>query len=363
MLTPLNVFNIGNSTNHGVAPRTKRMISPHRTTHHTATLAAAMVTLFGLSSAQVLAGSVTPPSTSPVVVGPQISSGRASPWSFYSCADQNMVMVGRSFFNNASNPYPIYYCSTVTENGVRVNVVDEVEGEQYYEDRGWHFSTYDRVFSAGREFDGRDLRVIYKDARLVNEKGEVLNVRVEPKVHFDEQPSEWSVSRCPEGQVLFARDKHQFICATIWPGGLPGGEGGTISLRPRDEHPVCRVPVPNISKKQIVSHPLVGGRSPCTNNSTVSIELEAVPSATTILLTDSAYCIKEDSKDFWIELRTTQKSTTMSSLRLEEFFTYGVGDIVREGVQLKGFFKNGSETSLEKLSCVRIETSAAPPQP
>ena len=103
---------------------------------------------------------------------------------------------------------------------------------------------------------------------------------------------------------------------------------------------------------------------PCTANTTHSIQLENVPSAVRILLTDDAGCdIAVTGNEFWIELRTTAKSVTLNAIPLDEIMTYQPGSIVRPGLQLVGSYLMHGKSAQRNLGCIKVTTSAAPPAP
>lgn len=176
---------------------------------------------------------------------------------------------------------------------------------------------------------------------------------------------------CPENMAIVAIEFKVkrgegafFICAELWQGNpQPTSPAGVITFRDKEDIP-CAIPVPGIGRsKSYMSYMLGQRNSPCKTDWAASIELEEVASATRIRLTDSDSCEKkiDENWHFWIELQTIEKSTTMSQINLEEFFGYTPGQIVEKGVKLVDFQRRGSETAGAKLSCVLIETSAAPP--
>lgn len=103
---------------------------------------------------------------------------------------------------------------------------------------------------------------------------------------------------------------------------------------------------------------------PCTANTTHSIQLESVPSAARILLTDDPGCDKDaEGNEFWIELRTTAKSVTLNAIPLDEILTYQPEAIVRPGLQLVGSYLMHGKSAQRNLGCAKVTTSAAPPAP
>ncbi|CAI8967994.1 hypothetical protein [Pseudomonas sp. IT-P176] len=134
---------------------------------------------------------------------------------------------------------------------------------------------------------------------------------------------------------------------------------GTIGIMDKDKHQ-CFIPVPEAG--QTVVYPL-SITSPCESNTARDIEFNEIPSATTILLTDSPFCNTNDlEENFWFRFKTIKKSTTTDYIELEYFKSYVPGSIVRPGLVLTDrWLKPGHEIVRDRLSCIAISTSAAPP--
>lgn len=194
------------------------------------------------------------------------------------------------------------------------------------------------------------------------------------------QPREWTSGKsgCPDAATVGYRnskDGPRVLCADVYlVNRPPAAEAHVIAVHWKTrETCAIRVPTNGAGQKHYFLFEYKQGQEtedklwpPCTSNTTESIAFEKVPSATRILLTDYADCGKEDSDPdtvnaFWIELRTTAKSVTLDPIPLHEIFTYGKGDIVRPGLQLVDYYLKSGQTASRKLSCIKIETSAAPP--
>ncbi|WP_414862564.1 hypothetical protein [Pseudomonas sp. IT-P176] len=135
---------------------------------------------------------------------------------------------------------------------------------------------------------------------------------------------------------------------------------GTIGIMDKDKHQ-CFIPVPAAGK--FVLYDFTASNSPCANDTARDIEFNEIPSATTIVLADSPSCnIRDPRENFWFTLKTIKKSTTTAYIELEYFKSYVSGAIVRPGLLLTDrWLKPGHEIVRDRLSCVRISTSAAPP--
>lgn len=134
---------------------------------------------------------------------------------------------------------------------------------------------------------------------------------------------------------------------------------GTITLMDKDKHQ-CSLDVPEPGKS--ITYSFYPGAGRCENDKARDIEVNEVPSATEILLTDNGDCTQDSKHEFWFKFRTTKKQTTTDYIELEYLKSYTAGQIIRPGLQLVDkWVKQANPIIRDKLSCVKITTSAAPP--
>ncbi|CAI8967949.1 hypothetical protein [Pseudomonas sp. IT-P176] len=137
----------------------------------------------------------------------------------------------------------------------------------------------------------------------------------------------------------------------------PSDRRGTIVIMDKDKFQ-CALPVPEAGNT--IAYNFMDSKSPCKNDTARDIEFNEIPSATVITLTDSPTCVN-NGESFIFQFKTTKKSTTTDYIELEYFKSYVRGAIVRPGLQLILRFVNSEGIIRDRLSCVRITTSAAPP--
>ena len=135
---------------------------------------------------------------------------------------------------------------------------------------------------------------------------------------------------------------------------------GTIGIMDKDKYQ-CFIPIPEAG--QTVLYDFTASNSPCKTDTARDVEFNEIPSATTILLTDNKLCNTSDLlESFWFRFKTIKKSTTTDYIELEYFKSYVPGAVVRPGLLLTDLWlKPGNAIVRDKLSCVQITTSAAPP--
>lgn len=277
-----------------------------------------------------------------------------------SCAEGGFVMIGR-YRVSSHQVFTTYECGQVLQNGVPVNVSKPVTSPQYDEETKWFFPRPDGILSYAKHVnDFPDILTTHGESTLTGASGERLNVRVE-STKIESPTGTWF--RCPANMAMFARQgRDSYWCASIWPGNVPSSTpSGMLSFRHGESEIPCSIPTPNGPVGEVWTYAFMAQKSPCKNDDAESIELESLPSAARILLTDSRMCDTSSDNDFWIELRTTTKSTTASALRLDDIMTFPKGAIIAPGLKLVDYYREGSETAINKLSCVRITTSSAPP--
>ncbi|MCJ8205292.1 hypothetical protein [Pseudomonas sp. RGM2987] len=134
---------------------------------------------------------------------------------------------------------------------------------------------------------------------------------------------------------------------------------GTIILRDKD-NAICSLPVPEPGQSK--GYSFVNAPLQCEgwNKRARTLELAEVPSATRIILSDSVDCGRYSSNS-WLVLKTRKKQTNTSIIAIEYLTTFQKDAIIEPGLQMidlqiKTEFR-------DKVSCVHITTSAAPPSP
>jgi hypothetical protein len=297
-----------------------------------------------------------------------ISNGMYDEFAFdgdhFSCTDWGQVLTGRQRVAGVSSDYTSYQCGIVTYNGVKVEPSDEDEPPYIDARNGEYYPLANRIITRIQISDNNTHRAVHGSSVVVDASGNQLNIR--PGDTWYVISNLFDKFQCPANTALVAiRKQKEFLCASIWGGNPPpSGPTGMIGFRVAEQELPCALPVPKGPTGESVTYFLNALDSPCSPNVHESIELEGVPSATRILLTDDDACLKtgnDGHDDFWVELRTTAKSVTMSKIPIDEFFTYSPGAIVRPGLQLVDYYRKGSSEATKKLSCVRVTTSSSPP--
>ena len=134
---------------------------------------------------------------------------------------------------------------------------------------------------------------------------------------------------------------------------------GTIILRD-NENAICSLPVPepgNTKAYSFVNAPLQCER---WNDRARSIQLTNVPSATTIIMSESGDCGRYSSNS-WLVMKTTKKQTNSTIIAIEYLTTFQKNQIIEPGLQMIDLqIKNEFR---DKVSCIHITTSATPPSP
>lgn len=107
----------------------------------------------------------------------------------------------------------------------------------------------------------------------------------------------------------------------------------------------------------------------CGSDMAKEIRFVNLPSAATILLTDSDgsdnyyhSCVKAQGGDFWFELKTTKKNATMKdALEIDNLQSVANGTIIVPGfLMVDKYIKTGT-TMMYRLSCIRVSLSNVAP--
>lgn len=307
-----------------------------------------------------------PENLTPVTVTPggeYIRYGNGDKWYIWNkCSSDREV---GSYTRKTHNSLALK-CSVVTANGIRAELeplpsrpwirvddnladiapVDAVVTEEHLT-MGYHLDT--RSAFAYLKVDGRRL-IVRPDA-------------------------EWTqdTTGCPRRLMVSSRNGW-VLCADGFETDQPRPETAKITIRHWHTKLPCSFSIPTgpVGERRYFPLEWRAGEdsenepwSPCHGNTAESIELEKLPSAAQILLTDDVGCSRRNDGDrirnkFWIELRTTSKSVTISALKLDEILTYSKGDIVSPGLRLIDYHKEDVQAT-RKLSCIMVATSSAPP--
>ena len=134
---------------------------------------------------------------------------------------------------------------------------------------------------------------------------------------------------------------------------------GTVILRDKD-NAICNLPLPEPGQTKTYS--FVNAPVPCNgwNDRARSIQLAEVPSATTVFVNDTGDCGKY-SKNLWLLLKTIKKQTNTSIIEIEYLATFQKSQIIEPGLQMADL--QITDNFRDKVSCIRIVTSALPPAP
>jgi hypothetical protein len=100
---------------------------------------------------------------------------------------------------------------------------------------------------------------------------------------------------------------------------------------------------------------------PCKDDWARTVQFAELPSATVILMTDFGDCSKDSPRQSWQEIKTIKKNTSSTIIEIEYLDTFSSGQIIEPGLQLLGKFHNPESPIRDRLGCVKITTSAAPP--
>ena len=137
---------------------------------------------------------------------------------------------------------------------------------------------------------------------------------------------------------------------------------GNVILRDKDKA-ICNLPVPPPGTRKYYS--FEDGTIPAPpackdwNDKTRSIELAEVPSTTFIILANRGDCASSDTGAPWFHLQAINKKTSTKIMEIEYLATFQANQIITKGLQLVR--SNPGTDIRDKISCVSIETSAAPP--
>ncbi|KIQ57615.1 MULTISPECIES: hypothetical protein [Pseudomonas] len=135
---------------------------------------------------------------------------------------------------------------------------------------------------------------------------------------------------------------------------------GTIILRDKD-NAICYLPVPGPGETK--NYSFLFGQVQCKDwsNRARDIELAEVPSATTILLTETGTCDPSNNNLSWILLKTKKKQSNTTIIAIEYLTTFQKNQIIEPALQMVDL--NIKSEFRDKVSCIQIKTSAAPPAP
>ncbi|WP_185754876.1 MULTISPECIES: hypothetical protein [Pseudomonas] len=135
---------------------------------------------------------------------------------------------------------------------------------------------------------------------------------------------------------------------------------GTVILRDKDNK-ICSLPVPEPGQSKTYS--FVNDPVLCKdwNDKARTVQLAEVPSATTIFITNNRNCWNTSGEGPWFILKTIKKQTSTSIQEIQYLATFTAKQIVEPGLQMVDLMPSDDGDNLDKISCIRIITSAAPP--
>jgi len=136
---------------------------------------------------------------------------------------------------------------------------------------------------------------------------------------------------------------------------------GTVILRDKD-NAICSLPVPEPGTRKLYS--LTAEDSPCKgwNDRARTFQLAEAPSATLIMLINDHECASADHLPPWFHMKTIKKQTNTSIMEIEYLATFKENQIIEPGLQMVKL-ATSPDGNRNKISCVSITTSAAPPSP
>ncbi|MDO7900288.1 hypothetical protein [Pseudomonas citrulli] len=137
---------------------------------------------------------------------------------------------------------------------------------------------------------------------------------------------------------------------------------GTLILRDH-ENGICRLFLPGPGTTDYIYN-FNTSAPPCQswNDRTRSIQLAEVPSATTILLSDQNNCDQSNFDNSWVLMRTTKKQTNSTIIETEYLMAYQKKQIIEPGLQMIDSRLKAANFR-DKISCIKVTTSAQPPAP
>ncbi|MBC2688922.1 hypothetical protein [Pseudomonas kielensis] len=150
---------------------------------------------------------------------------------------------------------------------------------------------------------------------------------------------------------------------------------GSIALMDKDKFE-CFIPVP--AAGETITYDLVSAvvitppplppppPPPCHLVEAREFGLIGIPSATEILFSANKLCNTQPGEEgeFWFRFKTIKNPTTLNYIEMEYLKSFTPPNIVGPGLQLiDRFLKPGNPVVRDKLACVQIKTSAAPPTP
>lgn len=272
------------------------------------------------------------------------------------------IVVGRKHQGDEQDPADVL-CAPLTYKGETPDFYDREYPE--LTESGHEFVSPQTQFITGIELRGDENDPMrYTTTKIRSKDGDILAYRpVGSWVKVDEHAHEF---RCPQGQALIARSHFgdekkptYYACGKIWGHSAPLPTPiGTLSFLNHKNIP-CQVPVPNTASGTVWTYSFAAQNSACAKDAIRGMLLDKVQSSVKILLTDDDLCNKGDN--FWIELRTKDKSTTVDQeLKIADILTYQKNTVIRAGLVLTDFYHKPGTEADHKLSCVQFTTSGVP---
>jgi len=147
---------------------------------------------------------------------------------------------------------------------------------------------------------------------------------------------------------------------------------GTILILDKD-NAQCALTVPGEGTGKRVQYEFNLPDSDCKDIKPRRIKFDGLPSAAQIFITDGYGCGTEegqvgddedvDTRNFWVKLRTTRKSTSSDWYEFDDLVSYPKDEIISPGLQMLDKKVKQSNLARDSTSCVRVITSSTTPTP
>ncbi|MEN4829853.1 hypothetical protein ABEH27_25530 [Pseudomonas sp. P39-UII1] len=144
---------------------------------------------------------------------------------------------------------------------------------------------------------------------------------------------------------------------------------GTILILDKD-NAQCSLTVPGEGTGKRVQYEFNLPDSDCKEIKPRRIKFDGLPSAAQIFITDGYGCGTQegqaegdDTRNFWVKLRTTRKLTSSDWYEFDDLVSYPKDEIISPGLQMLDKNVKQSNLARDSTSCVRVITSSTTPPP
>lgn len=144
---------------------------------------------------------------------------------------------------------------------------------------------------------------------------------------------------------------------------------GTILILDKD-NAQCALTVPGEGTGKRIQYEFNLPDSDCKAIKPRRIKFDGLPSAAQIMITDGYGCGTEeyqadgdDTRNFWVKLRTTRKLTSSDWYEFDDLVSYPKDEIISPGLQMLDKKVKQSSHARDSTSCVRVITSSTTPPP